>query len=561
MNKKEIIAIIDGETRFMDKFEEVLNEEFSFGGKFSIKKILFKAADTKTKRYNVELSNIEDRLALIMVDVVTWEERALKSNATIDLNTTRTIVRDLREKFPDKPIIMVTKYIRDAFLPALSWMSLEDVDGVFAKQYLEKDPEVTKIINFDKKSLIDIIERTTTKRSSYINPSFKYMGEENSKKIIEELFQPDSRSELQIENIGFTVFKNLMERLFLKKIEPNSKKKWVVSYYRQGFSGCYLFKVNGGEKRSWVMKVGDIKKIRTEVKNYSILKNLKKNSIIPENFTEPVQYRNFGAFLIELKEGYQVLKQYYLQNEVKQNIFDNLKGVLKSLYQDTQKENFVRIWKEYYKFKGQTVLKINSFFDNIKKTKWITEKFIPQEKIDKLKDFVKTQGATKEFSERLKNAKIAHIHRDLNATNVLIRPSDYKIVLIDFANYREDHIVKDIAKLETDMIFSVLDSDSENFYSLDRISVWEALFTLFKIGKLFDKKTELSSKDSEIVKIFNFIHNLRMVLQEIYPEINDLEYAAALLYYSFHYLTYPDISIQKKIFGTMLLIKIIDQLN
>jgi serine/threonine protein kinase len=557
---KEIIAIIDGETEFMDKFEKVLKKEIHLGEEFSIKRILINETDISTKKYIIELSEVEDRLALIMVDVVIFEDSSLISNAPIDLNTSRTIIKDLREKFPDKPIIMVTKHLANAFLPALSWISLEDVDGVFIKQYLEKNAEINEKMPFDQNSFRDIINSAKTKRGSYINPSFKYT-EEESKRIVKELYQPDSRSKLQIENIGFTVFKNLMERLFLKKITPISKGQ-IVSYYRPGFSGCYLFKVEeNNPDRFWIMKVCGTDKIKTEVENYSRVKEVLQKDSIPAIFTEPVRYGNFGAFAVELKEDYQTLKDYYLHNEVKQDIFDNLKEVLKNLYQNMQRGS-ERLWGKYYQFKNPAILRLNSFFEDIKNKEWLTGVYFTREELTGLENFVDNQGGTKrKFSEQSISISTANIHGDLNANNILIHSDKNKIVLIDFANYKEDHIVKDIAKLETDMVFSVLDSNSEKFYSWERISDWKALFDLFEISKLFDEKLKSNSYNAEIVKLFDFICKLRATLKEIYPEIDCKEYIGSLLYYSFHYLTYPDISIQKKVFATMFLIRILGQLS
>ena len=124
------------------------------------------------------------------------------------------------------------------------------------------------------------------------------------------------------------------------------------------------------------------------------------------------------------------------------------------------------------------------------------------------------------------------------------------------------HLTRDIAKLETDLIFSVLHSNSKKFYDWNSIAIWEAVLNLLDLKNIFNFNFKITTSDTEIEKISNFIVGLRKSLKEdIYPHLSVGEYLNSLLYYSFHYLVYPDISIQKKVFGTKWLSQIITQLK
>jgi len=558
----KVIAIIDGDEQFKIGFEEVL-EDLYLKEEFRIEATIINDKEQlSSKKYIDELKKVADSLALVMIDIVIFESKVFGSNAEVDLNSCKEIIENVRIEFPDIPIIMITRFIENKYLPALSWLSLEDVDGVFIKQYLQypNDENYNKIFPLDKKSIKDIVERAQSKRAVY-RASYKPNSdiEEASKKMVTTVFKPCYKSELQIEDIGFTVFKHLMDKLFyLNTAVPPMDRR--VLYFRPGFSGCYLFRVNeyGSSNKSWIMKIGEIKKIEAEVNNYKeVIKYLPQENL-PANIKSPVSYGNLAAFAVELKEESQTFRDYYPNNPLNDNIFTNLEKVLRSLYRNSQEES-VRLWEDYYQFKNQVILKLDSFFEREKK---LIRMYFNENEFKELEDFPRLQGKNKKnFYEKLVLITVAKIHGDFNATNILINPNDQNIVLIDFANYKPDHIARDIAKLETDMIFSVLDSNSEKFYSWERIADWETLLSLFEIEKFFDNKAISSSKDEEIIKLFTFICNLRKVLKKIYPEINNLEYSASLLYYSFHYLIYPDISIHKKIFALKLILKIMNKLD
>ena len=95
-----------------------------------------------------------------------------------------------------------------------------------------------------------------------------------------------------------------------------------------------------------------------------------------------------------------------------------------------------------------------------------------------------------------------------------------------------------------------MDGNSDKFYDWNRIKELKILFNLLKIENIFNFEQQIEIKDQKIELIYSFVKNLRKVLKEIIcPSVEAVEYLKSLLYYSFHYLTYPDISIQKKVFA------------
>ena len=224
----------------------------------------------------------------------------------------------------------------------------------------------------------------------------------------------------------------------------------------------------------------------------------------------------------------------------------------------------MRLWKEHYKFTTKTYDHLLSFFEDIKKNKALYGELLENKNIEVIENFIYTEGESiRGIFEKAYKVNTGVIHGDLNARNILVDPSNDHVVLIDFANLDEKgHLTRDIAKLEADLILSVLHGNSPKFYDWNSLSVWESLLSLVNTKNIFDVGLKITSDDKEVERIWNFTVSLRKVLKEnLYPDVKASEYLISLLHYSFHYLVYPDISIQKKIFGMKWISRIITQLK
>lgn len=568
MRKKKIIAVVDNDTEFVQKFSNTL-KKLNLSNKFDIKLFGINVEEDIPKCIQ-NLKQVKGLLVAIMIDIVIFEMAE-----TSELLAVVEIFEKIRREFPNLPIFFVTKHIKEEYLPLICWCSLKDIDGILIKQYLylpEKDKPIGKedkfheYIPLTKNDIEKIFQEAKRKRDAYVTASILSINknvEEENYKIIRELLHPDERSALQIKDIGSTTFIHLIDELFG---EQASRSGYItISYFRPGFSGSYLFRIDvgiGKKKKPYLMKVNNDEKIKIEFDNYEKVHKI----LSPENYPQPtenyVNYGKWGAFGIDIQQKMITLSDYLCLGELEgnHNMITNLGKVLSQLYKNTSGIP-TRLWKEYYQFSSKINLQLLAFFED-KKT--LLQEFIEKEKIEELENFVFTNGKNLRSNyENKYTIYVGNIHGDLNARNVLVYPESKQIVLIDYANMDVmGHLTRDIAKLETDLIFSVLHSNSKKFYDWSSIAIWEAVLNLLDLKNIFNFNFKITTSDTEIEKISNFIVGLRKSLKEdIYPHLSAGEYLNSLLYYSFHYLVYPDISIQKKVFGTKWLSQIITQLK
>lgn len=568
MRRKKIIAVVDNDTEFVQKFSNTL-KKLNLSNKFDAKLFGINVEEDIPKCIQ-NLKQTKGSLVAIMIDIVIFEMAD-----SSELLAVVEIFEEIRREFPNLPIFFITKHTEEKYLPLVSWCSLKDIDGILFKQYLylpEKDKPISKegkfheYIPLTKNDIAEIFQEAKRKRDAYMTASIlsipKNVEEENYK-IIRELLHSDERSALQIKEIENTIFIHLIDELFG---EQTSRSGHVtISYLRPGFSGSYLFRIDvykREKKKSYLMKINNDEKIKMEFDNYKKVHKI----LSPENYPAPtedyVNYGKWGAFGIDIQQGMITLSDYLCVKELEEDhiVITNLGKVLSQLYRDGNRKP-TRLWKEYYQFSSKIHLQLLAFFED-KKT--LLQEFIEKEKIEELEKFVSTKGEDlRLIYEKIYSICVGNIHGDLNARNVLVHPESKQIVLIDYANMDEmGHLTRDIAKLEADLIFSVLHSNSKKFYDWNSITIWEALLDLLDLKNIFHFNFKITTSDAEIEKISNSMVGLRKSLKEdIYPHLSVAEYLNSLLYYSFHYLVYPDISIQKKVFGTKWLSQIITQLK
>jgi thiamine kinase-like enzyme len=142
-----------------------------------------------------------------------------------------------------------------------------------------------------------------------------------------------------------------------------------------------------------------------------------------------------------------------------------------------------------------------------------------------------------------------YIHGDLNCRNILMTQDYNALVFIDFAKSNQDHSVKDIAKLESDILFLFMDSKDWQMTDWQRLPAWESILKIYNRGDLFNP-IPFSLDDNVMKHTCQIIWLLRRCLSQLLPS-NDLDrqYTLALIYFGIHYLSYPNVTTQKKIFG------------
>ncbi len=135
------------------------------------------------------------------------------------------------------------------------------------------------------------------------------------------------------------------------------------------------------------------------------------------------------------------------------------------------------------------------------------------------------------------------------------------IVIIDFSARRQDHIAKDIAKLERDVIFRIFDAFSPNYYDWSRIEIWQYFLDLNTKENIFSKASHYNRDNTELKKSIDFIHAIRDILKKLSPNLDEKEYLCALLHYSLLTLAHPEVSIQKKVFAIQYINQILENFN
>ncbi|GAH59604.1 unnamed protein product, partial [marine sediment metagenome] len=262
---------------FFDAFEDKLESEL-LSDRFYIKSIV-----PRTKRESIgalheteESYRIVDQcvnkvtkimqqqeVAVILVDIVILELK----RAPLDV-TGIYVARALRQKFPDALIYAITGHVLESEIWVLSEASLEDVDGVMAKQYLTGQ--------FSAKSLQAMLAKGEEKRATR-RAAYRIFSLDNVElhKLRSSFSIVDMRIQNQIQEISQPVFYSLLSQLF-----PNGQG--IISYVRPGFSGAFLFKVcvkikprgrSPTKPKWWIIKVDrNLKKIQKEFHEYSQVK-------------------------------------------------------------------------------------------------------------------------------------------------------------------------------------------------------------------------------------------------------------------------------------------------
>lgn len=546
--EKGIIAIVDYESAFKDDLD-IAFKRLRIAHRYKPTWVEFTRAlpePQMVQRCIDKLRNLKKSLAAIMVDVVIFE-----SGAEVDLTGTR-IVEKIRTEFPSLPIFLVTKHIQATrekafqYLPIVVWSSLEDVDGVLIKQYLAGEKEYTSLIPFRGEDFQRIIDKARRKRDAYAAGSILALSDKTEDQDFEELegfFSFDKRAKLEIRKIRSGVFKHLIAQLF-----PG--ERGTISYFRPGFSGSYLFRVNLNSEptKCWIMKLNETDKIVRELGNYKEIRNVLDEQNYPDVVGESATYGKWGAFAVEIQDATITLADYLAlrQSEKKLYIGVKLAEILKRMY-GKQERRSSHLWKDHCELSPTIYLKIRALLEDQES---ILERYCGKDKVDTVMSFVNTQGESKSIIyEKVHWVRTARIHGDFNARNVLLDTDRGRIVPIDYANYGEGHVPKDIAKLEADCVFSVLDASSHRFYDWGRIDEWKVVLDLVDINSVFNHRHRIAIRDEKIRRIYCFVKELRKGLKEIVcPSATADEYLKILLYYSLHYIGYPDISIQKKVF-------------
>jgi len=318
-----------------------------------------------------------------------------------------------------------------------------------------------------------------------------------------------------------------------------------------GRSGAYVFKAttkflssstSATLPKSWIIKVcTDKDLIFKEVKNHmELVKYPIPRSSIPRLLhPEPKGESGLWGIVYEYEGEADTLLRIAsgstdIQNCIK--IAETVISVLTAMYGDPVKK-YKKIWQTYFSLRPSAKMSILSFLSEHKQV--LTTKL---DCIDSIENFIRTDGTIIHNYEREVDTR--NIHGDLNCGNILISP-EYNAIFIDFASRRQDHVVKDIAKLERDLLFRVIDAYLPEYYS------WDSLPLLDIMSKADENSFQMNQVREEDVNprhtpIILMIKSLRQGVKKISPSTEAKEYLCALLHYCLLGIAHPAISIHRK---------------
>jgi hypothetical protein len=555
---KSAIVVIDDDGNFLDRFRDIL---FDLGLLNEYEYLAIEArgktpADVANHCINEVNRLLEKRvpIAMALVDIVIIErggDESPKDRSGLE------IARRLHIYDPQFPIVAITRYHKAHRL--LSEVSLDPyLEGILLKPFIEDDQE------FSRRVFLDIVAKATAKPK--MKQLVAYAPTSHGTKRIEGRFalQDDARCKSQVQEIGTNDFMALIEELFLES-------HGTITYMRPGFSGSYLFKVTAkssnnasqGSTEKWVVKIDSNEGgLARELQRYLALDSRVQRKMYPKLKNDKLSTSGkWSAIAFDLQSDAITFHEYFAgnpsSNRTRTLIDKSLIPFLKEHYGEGESKQCF-LWETFYEFEDRIKASILAFLDDARSLMptRLTKEY--SSTLDRISHFVK--GPTEEaiynfegdFDTRL-------IHGDLHSRNVLVSRTAEKLVFIDFANTEQSHFMKDVAKLETDILFHVMDSTQGNQTDWARLPAWDSLLALFVKDKVFSLKPSI--EDEGLQRVSNLIAILRNTVTIFSSTPSEKEYLIALFHFTLKVLTYRDVSIQKKVFAIHLVNVILDLLD
>ena len=397
---------------------------------------------------------------------------------------------------------------------------------------------------------------------------------EGIKKNIE--IQQDVRCQYQVNQIGMDTFLKIISEIF-------PEGRGTISYLRPGFSGSFLFKISvitecrdksSSKTRFWVLKFSDnIEKLEKELNNYIALKDRMSNEMFPVLKTEKVyKVKQWGAIAIELKKNAITFFEYLNKNteiaKIEKLLKNSLFVFLEDLYGALKLENGY-IWNKQYNIlkDDETGIKILNFIESLKNI----DNSIKIRSIDNIFDKIKNL-INKNYPLIINfdcDYHTAYTHGDLNLRNILVGENEKDLFFIDFVKSDQKHCMKDIAKLETDLIFIFMDSKGLIDTRWVQLEKWNDVLKTYDIKYIFSEMEDIENiHDYNIELIIKIVYFIRKKLIELLCKTNNnidkiikKQYLLSVLYHTLKVLTYEEITIQKKFLALKVINKIFQQFN
>lgn len=370
------IVLIDTDTSFENRFRRRLAEQ-SIAEQYALVRITPNAAFDERELVESCVSDacnvsFPNTILAFLVDIVILEKGELD---TLGIN----IARALRQHFPETPIFSITgKYMHEEDLDILTDATLEDVDGVLVKSYLDGKM-------FSARRLRLLLEKAGRKRRAVLamqeaaagrppQPGWTATAPQGGEDAAPEILAAFNAASVewkvraQIMELGWTRFWKLMSLLL-----PNAKG--TLSYVRPGRSGAQVFSVFAKFRESdtsptgaktWLVKVADNeRKLQQEAKNHSALK---KTPADRRNYPrllheQPISYDNLHGLVYEFEGQVHTLLDHFAQRAsvpTPSEIAQKIGQFLSTIYCDSQR-HVSSVWNSYYSLGQEASVAIRTF--------------------------------------------------------------------------------------------------------------------------------------------------------------------------------------------------------
>lgn len=493
-------------------------------------------------------------VAAIFVDVVVYES----GGGPID-HTGIRLAKELRSHLPRTPIFNVTgKGIDLELADILSEATLEDVDGVFIKTFIDGK-------SFSEGRLKKIMTRANAKRARYRAGGPKVTAAPIPEAARERFGAADleERIKSQIQEIGQSDFWGL-----LLKLLPEAEGR--LSFTKPGRSGAYVMRARTkfrsvghsySRPKGWIIKIArDWGLLQAELKNYKeMIKTPLPRAFYPKPLQdEPIVVGEIAGFAIELEEDAETLMEDFegLTDEAITRVANGIGRVMIDTYGDASSNKIGKVWREYFMLNEHAKAAAEMFFEE-------NEAILGEMADPRWKDvraFVQTNGKTHDRIWSLEGEVDRRvIHGDFNSRNILTK-NDGQLIIIDFSARRLDHVAKDTAKLERDVMLRIFDGLSANYHDWRRLEIWNDFSLTVKKGSVFSTGTA-GGWNADVRKCVDFIYSIRGSVKAISHGLREEDYLCSLLHYTLLGLAHPEMSIQKKVFAVKFVADVLESLS
>lgn len=547
--KQKMLLVVDTDTGFVKRFKRKLDVE-GIADKFFVHMVepdtTIEVPKLMAQQVVSEVGRIvaEEDVCAIFVDLVVYETSPFDTDGIL-------IAEELSRAFPGVPIFSISAKADDSrHMDHFAEATLGNCDGVFPKSFLDGP-------TFSAKRLTQILRRGFEKRQSR---SASTPADQQTAAIlpaVSNAFNVNSlepRVAAQIEELGSAVFWGLVERMM-----PNAQG--VISYVAPGASGAYVFKAtvkfqqpgtSATKAKQFLLKIstrGD--EVRREASNHNDLKKSAPRKYFPSLLHEsPVSIEGTSGIAYEFESEHETLLTYLSREMPKGSVpigfGRRLVDILKEIYGDPRPK-VTSVWSDCYPLSKSVRTKLLGY---LAENKPLVGAMLGNDSLERVVQFILHGGETLRPIEREIDTR--HIHGDFNCGNILVSMEDRQtanISLIDFGARKQDHVVRDIAKLERDIVFRIVDWGSPQFHEPGRIPIWRSFLRTIQPGAIFDPAPVLEDCDPGVTSAEKLIYELRSAIRDIDLEGTEDSYQMALLHYSLLAILHPRISTAKKAFA------------